>query len=119
MYSNPPMHGAQIVHKVLSVPENYKRWTDELAAVSQRILTVRDLLKKNLLELNTPGNWDHIVNQIGMFSYTGLSEKICETLINKYHIYLLKNGRISLTGITTKNVKYLAQSIYNAIEENK
>ncbi len=119
MYSNPPMHGAMIVYKVLSNPENYKRWTDELSAVSKRILTVRDLLKKNLLELNTPGNWDHIVNQIGMFSYTGLSEKICETLINKYHIYLLKNGRISLTGITTKNVKYLAQSIFNSIQENK
>ena len=119
MYSNPPMHGALLVHKVLSSPENYKRWTDELAAVSQRILTVRDLLKKNLLELNTPGNWDHIVNQIGMFSYTGLSEKMCETLIDKYHVYLLKNGRISLTGITTKNVKYLAQSMFNAIAENK
>jgi aspartate/tyrosine/aromatic aminotransferase len=118
MYSNPPMHGAHIVYKILSVPKNYKRWTDELAAVSQRILTVRDL-KKSFRIKNTPENWDHIVNQIGMFSYTGLSEKICETLIDKYHIYLLKNGRISLTGITTKNIKYLEQSIFNAIEENK
>lgn len=73
MYSNPPMHGALLVHKVLSVPEYYQRWADELAAVSRRIIDVRSLLKKKLLELKTPGNWDHIVNQIGMFSYTGLS----------------------------------------------
>lgn len=52
-----------------------------------------------------------------MFSYTGLSEKVCEILINKYHIYLLKSGRISVAGVNTKNVKYLAQSIKAAILE--
>lgn len=52
-----------------------------------------------------------------MFSYTGLSPKQCEILINKYHIYLLKSGRISMAGINSKNVKYLAQSIKNAIAE--
>lgn len=52
-----------------------------------------------------------------MFSYTGLSEKVCEILISKYHIYLLKSGRISVAGVNTKNVKYLAQSIKAAILE--
>jgi len=89
MYSNPPMHGALLVHKVLSVPENYKKWSDELAAVSKRIIEVRSLLKKKLLELNTPGNWDHIVNQIGMFSYTGLSGKINNFKIQKKFVRLL------------------------------
>jgi aspartate aminotransferase len=54
-----------------------------------------------------------------MFSYTGLSEKQCEILIKKYHIYLLKSGRISMPGINTKNVQYLAESIKAAIEETK
>jgi aspartate/tyrosine/aromatic aminotransferase len=119
MYSNPPQHGALVVFKVLSKPENYQKWTEELADVSKRIIQVRDLLRKKLEELKTPGTWEHITNQIGMFSYTGLSEKICESLINKYHVYMLKNGRISLTGITTRNVAYLAESINRAIEENK
>jgi len=60
----------------LSVPAYYQRWIDELAAVSKRIIEVRSLLKAKLLDLKTPGNWDHIVNQIGMFSYTGLSRII-------------------------------------------
>ena len=119
MYSSPPAHGALIVFKVLSNPENYKKWTEELAAVSKRIIEVRDLLRKKLEDLKTPGTWEHITNQIGMFSYTGLSEKICESLINKYHVYMLKNGRISLTGITKKNVAYLAESINNAIKEHQ
>jgi len=33
-----------------------------------------------------------------MFSYTGLNAKQCECLIEKYHIYLIKNGRISMAG---------------------
>jgi aspartate aminotransferase len=61
------------------------------------------------------GKWNHITDQIGMFSYTGLSEKQCEILIKKYHIYLLKSGRISMPGINTKNVQYLAESIKAAI----
>ena len=52
-----------------------------------------------------------------MFSYTGLSTKQCEILINKYHVYLLKSGRISMAGINEKNVRYLAKSIKSAIEE--
>jgi hypothetical protein len=34
-----------------------------------------------------------------MFSYTGLSVKQCEILIDKWHIYLLKNGRISMVNL--------------------
>lgn len=119
MYSNPPQHGALVAHKVLSNPEHFRQWAQELSNVSKRIIEVRHLLRRKLEELNTPGTWEHITDQIGMFSYTGLNEKICETLINKYHVYMLKNGRISLTGITKKNVAYLAESINKAIAENK
>ena len=50
-----------------------------------------------------------------MFSYTGLTSKQCEILTNKFHIYLLKSGRISMAGINEKNVRYLAKSIKAAI----
>ena len=53
-----------------------------------------------------------------MFSYTGLSVKQCEVLINKYSIYLLKNGRISMAGITTNNVEYLANAIKDAVNNS-
>lgn len=68
----------------------------ELYEVSMRIQKMRDALKSELIKAGVPGNWDHITNQIGMFSYTGLNEKQCTILIEKYHIYLLKNGRISM-----------------------
>lgn len=96
MYSSPPAHGARIVSRILSNPEYFKRWAEELSAVSKRIIEVRHLLRSELERLGTPGKWNHITDQIGMFSFTGLNEKICVDLINKHHVYMLKNGRISL-----------------------
>jgi len=72
--------------------------------MADRILNMRATLKAELVKLGVKGNWDHITNQIGMFSYTGLTTPQCEVLINKWHIYLIKNGRISMAGVTSKNV---------------
>jgi aspartate/tyrosine/aromatic aminotransferase len=115
MYSNPPSNGARIAFKVLSNPQNRAKWEKELSAVSERIQTMRKLLYEELVRLNVPGNWEHIIKQIGMFSYTGLNAKQCECLINKHHIYLIKNGRISMCGVTTKNVKHIAKAIQDAV----
>lgn len=46
-----------------------------------------------------------------MFSYTGLNEPQVKSLIEKHHIHLIKNGRISMAGINTKNVTYIAEAI--------
>jgi aspartate aminotransferase len=40
-----------------------------------RVQSVRTGLKENLDKLGTPGNWDHITTQRGMFSYLGLTRK--------------------------------------------
>ncbi len=64
--------------------------------VSERIQKMRVVLRKELEDLKVRGTWDHITNQIGMFSFTGLTPEQVEILINKYHIYLLKSGRISM-----------------------
>jgi len=75
MYSSPPLHGALLVYRVLSSPVLLKRWSQDILEVSKRFLEIRKTLKEKLLDMKTPGNWDHIVNQIGMFSYTGLNGK--------------------------------------------
>lgn len=76
---------------------------------------MRELLKGYLIKHGAPGNWDHITNQIGMFTYTGMTSAQCEILINKHHIYLLKNGRISMAGISSKNAEQLALAMKDAI----
>lgn len=43
--------------------------------MADRVLLMRDQLKAKLQELGTPGTWDHITQQIGMFSFTGLNRE--------------------------------------------
>jgi len=50
-----------------------------LKVMVDRIQAMRAGLKERLQKLGTPGNWDHITNQIGMFSYLGLTRKFTFT----------------------------------------
>jgi len=112
IYSSPPVHGARIIARVLQ--KRKKEWETELAQMSKRIRTMREKLRE-LLESKNCGKWEHITNQIGMFSFTGLTEKQCEMMTEKYHIYLLKNGRISMAGLNSKNIQYVADAICDCV----
>jgi len=111
MYSNPPAYGARLVALVLTNPELRKMWGDDLTTMSNRIATMRNSLVKALRDSGTPGEWGHIAKQIGMFAYTGLTEAQVERLTDEWHIHLLKSGRISMAGVNSGNVDYLARAI--------
>lgn len=115
LYSNPPKHGAGIVKVVLSDPALYQEWREELRAMSMRIQDMRKVLYDELVRLGTPGSWTHITSQIGMFSFTGLTPEQSKAMVDKHHIYMLDNGRISMAGVTSGNVKYLAQAIDDVV----
>jgi len=119
LYSNPPKHGANIVKAVLKDAQLTQEWRDELKVMSGRIIAMRQALYNELKKLGTPGTWTHITSQIGMFSYTGLTTKQCENMIDKHHVYMLKNGRISMAGVTTKNVAYLAAAMDDSVRNVK
>lgn len=113
MYSNPPMNGARIVSKVLNSPDLYREWLGEVKMMADRIISMRKQLKQHLVhDLKSKHNWDHITNQIGMFCFTGLTPEQVERLSKEHHVYLTKDGRISIAGISSNNVKYLAESIH-------
>ncbi|XP_025832027.1 aspartate aminotransferase, cytoplasmic [Agrilus planipennis] len=117
MYSNPPNHGARIVAYVLSNPKLYEEWRDNIRAMSSRIIEMRKALRSTLETLVTPGNWEHITTQIGMFSYTGLNANQSEHMVKKYHIYMLRSGRISMCGLTSSNVEYVANAIKETLND--
>jgi aspartate/tyrosine/aromatic aminotransferase len=118
LYSNPPKHGANIVKTVLSDPALYQEWRDELLAMSLRIQDMRKVMYDELLRLETPGTWNHVIDQIGMFSFTGLSPAQCKQMVEKHHIYMLGNGRVSMAGVTSGNVKYIAQAIDDVVRNH-
>lgn len=105
---------------VLSNEDMKAEWLENLKSVTNRITAMRELLKAKLTEVgakSSSGNWDHITNQIGMFSFTGLTKAQSEAMVEKYSIYMTANGRISVAGITEKNVDYIAESMKECIEK--
>ncbi|KAL1305181.1 hypothetical protein AAFC00_002102 [Neodothiora populina] len=112
LYSNPPVHGARIASTILNDPALNKQWLGEVKGMADRIITMRALLKENLEKLGSKHDWSHITSQIGMFAYTGLKPEQMDQLAKECSVYATKDGRISVAGITSGNVKRLAESIY-------
>ncbi|RGP73198.1 aspartate cytoplasmic [Fusarium longipes] len=109
--SNPPVHGARIAAAVLANPDTSKQWRQDLLTMSLRIKSMRQRLFDELLRIETPGDWSHIVNQTGMFGYTGISKPQIEALEEKHHIYMADTSRISLAGLNEHNVEYVAKAL--------
>jgi len=116
MYSNPPKHGAAVATMVLTDPELFSSWKVELKGMADRIMSMRNQLKQELISLNTPGSWEHITNQIGMFSFTGLTPPQVELMTNKWAVFMTKDGRVSMAGLNSKNCKYMAEAICDAVK---
>lgn len=112
MYSNPPIHGARLVSEVFYNDDLYAQWLVEVKGMADRIISVRAALKENLEKEGSSHDWSHIVNQIGMFCYTGMKPDQVANLTKDHSVYLTKDGRISVVGITSKNVEYLAKAMH-------
>ena len=118
-YSSPPLTGARIAERILNNQANFDAWSKQLKSIAERTISVRTALRSKLEDLKTPGNWEHITNQIGMFSFTGLNEAQVGLMVNKYHIHMLKNGRMAMVGLNTKNVNYVAEAVNEAVRTIK
>ena len=115
--SNPPAYGARIASLVLNDSELFAEWEANLRTMSGRIIDMRRALRENLEKLSTPGSWKHITEQIGMFSFTGLTEKQVLKIREDAHVYMTKNGRISMAGLNTGNVGYVAKAVDKVMRE--
>eukprot|EP01024_Parvocaulis_polyphysoides_P018852 TRINITY_DN18406_c1_g1_i3.p1 TRINITY_DN18406_c1_g1~~TRINITY_DN18406_c1_g1_i3.p1 ORF type:complete len:476 (-),score=46.10 TRINITY_DN18406_c1_g1_i3:46-1473(-) len=92
MYSNPPRHGAEIVVKILQDPCLFQEWKQEVKGMSERIQHMRGALHAALVSQQVPGNWNHILKQIGMFSFTGMNAKQVKNMLDNWHIYMTSDG---------------------------
>ncbi|KAK9669565.1 hypothetical protein RND81_13G140100 [Saponaria officinalis] len=119
MYAFPPVHGARIVANIVSDSHLYTEWKDELKMMAGRIKRVRKTLYDSLIAKdNSSKDWSFIVNQNGMFSYTGLNKIQCENITKKWNVYLAPGGRISMAGLSSDKCEYLADAIIDTYYNN-
>ncbi|KAL3363170.1 hypothetical protein AABB24_012460 [Solanum stoloniferum] len=115
MYSNPPIHGASSVATILKDRQMYDEWTVELKAMAERIISMRQQLYDAMQARGTPGDWSHIIKQIGMFTFTGLNVEQVSFMTREYHIYMTSDGRISMAGLSSRTVPHLADAMHAAV----
>lgn len=115
MYASPPVHGARIVAYIINNPLTNSKWKRYLQEVVNKVIGLRRQLRETLEKLGTPGNWEHITNQIGMSCLIGLTEEQSQYMVNKHHVYMLSLGSISVCGLTAKNIDYVAAAIHDSI----
>ena len=115
LYSNPASHGGNTVAMVLQDPALKAQWIAELDEMRARIKEMRGQFVTLLKECGAKQDFDFIVKQNGMFSFSGLTPEQVDRLKNEFAIYAVRSGRINVAGITADNIRYLCESIVKVL----
>jgi aromatic-amino-acid transaminase len=110
-YSNPPIHGGSIVATVLGTPELRTLWEEELGGMRNRIKAMRVALTDGLKAAGVTQDVSYITQQIGMFSYSGLSKPQMERLRSEFGVYGVDSGRICVAALNLHNIGHVCQSM--------
>jgi len=109
-YSNPPVHGGKVVATALATPELRQMWEDELAGMRVRIKEMREAFVQKL-KVKAPGHdFDFVREQVGMFSYSGLTKEQVGKL-REQSIYAVDTGRICVAALNSKNIDVVVDAI--------
>lgn len=119
MYSSPPSHYARVAGLILSDPLLSAQWQEELRGMAGRIQRMRTLFLEALERSGCPGEWGHLSRQRGMFGFTGVGKEEVGRLKREYSIYMLDNGRISLSGFNEGNVDYVARAFTEVLRQKQ
>ena len=114
-YSNPQIHGATVVATVLNTPDLRAQWEEELAEMRVRIKAMRQMLVDGLKAAGVKQDMGFITNQIGMFSYSGLTKDQMVRLRNEFGVYGTDTGRMCVAALNSKNVDYVCASIAKVV----
>jgi len=110
-YSNPPTHGSQVVAMVLTTPELRSLWEKELGQMRDRIKTMRRELVAKIRAIRSDFDFSFVIQQRGMFSYSGLTREQVRKLREEYSIYAIDSGRICVAALNSRNIDYVAKAI--------
>ncbi|XP_076010420.1 putative aspartate aminotransferase, cytoplasmic 2 [Genypterus blacodes] len=115
LWAQPDDGGARVIATVLSNPAHLVEWQGEVKRIVERCMLIREVLREKLRLLGSPGCWDHLTQQSGLYSCTGLNGQQIEFLSKRRHVYLLGNGCLNVSMINSRNLEYVAESIYLAL----
>lgn len=110
-YSNPPSHGAAVVATILGNDALRAMWEQELTDMRQRIHRMRQLFVNTLQEKGAQQDFSFIIQQNGMFSFSGLTKEQVLRLREEFGVYAVNSGRVNVAGMTPDNMAPLCEAI--------
>ena len=76
-----------------------------------RIKLMRRFLVEKIRSHRADFDFGHVLDQRGMFSYSGLTKTQVHALRERHAIYAVDSGRICIAALSTGNVDYVARAI--------
>ena len=110
MWSMPPDHGAAAARIILDDPELRSRWLVELAAMRDRINSVRERIAAADPRLAFIGR------QFGMFSMLPLSKEQVLKLRQDEAIYMADSGRFNVVGLSDQQIDRFTAAVVGALD---
>ncbi|MEV9619112.1 amino acid aminotransferase [Serratia marcescens] len=110
-YSNPPSHGAAVVATILGNDALRAMWEQELTDMRQRIHRMRQLFVNTLQEKGAQQDFSFIIQQNGMFSFSGLTKEQVLRLREEFGVYAVNSGRVNVAGMAPDNMAPLCEAI--------
>lgn len=111
MYSMPPAHGGAIVEHILTTPELDAMWRNELTDMCASIQNSRSLLRSGMENAGLDGDFSYLTENKGMFSYIDVTPEQVTKLREDHSVYLVNSGRVSIAGVTARNINYLVEAL--------
>lgn len=110
-YSNPPTHGGVVVANILADEKLFATWEEDLKEMRDRIRLMREKLVAKLKDKGVKQNFDFIITQRGMFSYSGLNAEQVERMRTEHGVYAVSSGRICMAAVNSGNIDAVATAI--------
>ena len=80
-----------------------------------RIKQMRVALVEKLKAAGVKQDMSFITEQIGMFSYSGLTKDQMVRLRSEFGVYGIESGRICVAALNSKNIDYVTESIAKVV----
>lgn len=116
-YSNPPTFGGAVVAEVLNNDDLFALWEQELEQMRARIKLMRQTLVDKLKAAGVTESFAFVLEQKGMFSYSGLSADQVQQLRQEHGVYAVSSGRICVAALNSRNIDAVAQAIAAVLKD--
>lgn len=116
LYSNPPSHGAKIVAKILKTASLRHMWEKDLERIRDRLTSMRGQFISQMEKKDPTTDFSYLKKHKGMFSFIDMTKAQVKMMRDAFGIYMTDNGRISISGLTSKNIDYVTSSLVHCMK---